>query len=230
MQTTTRVQFDRGAAITRSLLGWGVVVGPFYLLLGLAQALTREGFDFGKHPLSVLMLGEWGWVQRLNFLMSAIMTLAAAVGFMRAMGRRTAGFLVAAYGICLALSGIFAPDPMAWFPPGAPIGHISIGGILHMAFGAIGFFLLAAACFSVASWYSRRGDVAFTAPSRLAGGAVIAGFVGGAVLSTHTAGIAALWAAVVVGWTWLAACSVRLYRSAPKACASVSFAIPDQDD
>jgi len=38
--------FDRGAAITRSLLGYGVVVGPFYLVVGVIQGLVRDGFDF----------------------------------------------------------------------------------------------------------------------------------------------------------------------------------------
>ena len=33
----------RTAAITRSLLGYGVLAGPFYLVVGLAQALTRDG-------------------------------------------------------------------------------------------------------------------------------------------------------------------------------------------
>lgn len=37
--------FDRGAAVTRSMLGWGVVAGPFYIVFGLILALTRPGFD-----------------------------------------------------------------------------------------------------------------------------------------------------------------------------------------
>ncbi len=217
---TVPAQFDMAAAITRSLLGWGILAGPFYLLLGLAEALTRDGFDLSRHPLSVLMLGDWGWVQRLNLLLSALMTLAAAVGLMRAMGKRVAGVLVGAYAVCLALSGVFAPDPMAGFPPGAPMGQVSLGGLLHMAFGAAGFCLLVAACFNAASWYSHRGETAFSTLSRIAGGTVIVGFIAGAVLSTRAVGIAALWAAVVVGWAWLAAFSARLYRSVPKPCPS----------
>jgi len=34
--------FDEGAAVMRSMLGWGVVAGPFYLALGLVLALTRD--------------------------------------------------------------------------------------------------------------------------------------------------------------------------------------------
>ena len=38
---------------------------------------------------------------------------------------------------------------------------------------------------------------------------------GGAALSAQTAGVVALWAAVVVGWAWLAATSIHLYRAVP---------------
>ena len=42
-----------------ALLLWGVVAGPFYLTVGLAQALLREGFDLARHPLSVLARRTW---------------------------------------------------------------------------------------------------------------------------------------------------------------------------
>jgi len=76
---------DRAAAVTRSLLGWGVVAGVFYLAVGVAQGLTRDGFSFTEHALSLLMLGEGGWVQSANLIVSGAMVVAAAVGFMRAM-------------------------------------------------------------------------------------------------------------------------------------------------
>lgn len=105
--------FDTAAAVTRSLLGWGVVVGALYLVVGVVLALTSEGFDLGRHPLSLLMLGELGWVQALNLILSGIMTIAAAVGFARAMrGARTArrtGVLLGIFGTCLIASGFFHP-------------------------------------------------------------------------------------------------------------------------
>jgi hypothetical protein len=45
------------AAVTRSLLGSGVLAGPFSLALGVAQGLIRDGFSFARHPLSVLANG-----------------------------------------------------------------------------------------------------------------------------------------------------------------------------
>jgi hypothetical protein len=48
---------DRTAAITRSLLGYGVLAGPVYVVVGLAQALTRDGYDLARHDLSLLANG-----------------------------------------------------------------------------------------------------------------------------------------------------------------------------
>ena len=53
--------------------------GPFYLAVGLIQALLRDGFDLARHPLSVLANGPGGWVQTANFVLTGLMVLAAAV-------------------------------------------------------------------------------------------------------------------------------------------------------
>ena len=211
--------FDRSAAITRSLLGWGVVAGLFYLAVGIIGGLTREGFSFGEHALSLLMLGESGWVQSANLMVSGAMVVVAALGFNRAMspgkGARSAGLLVGVYGAALIGSGIFPPDPVDGFPnPGSAAGATT-GGLVHMALGGIGFLALVAATFVVAGWLSRRGDSSAATRSRVAGVVVLVGFVGGAALSMSTAGVLLLWVAVVMGWVWLATTSLGLYRSVP---------------
>jgi hypothetical protein len=53
---------------TRSLLRCGVVAGPFYLAVGLMQALVRDGFDVARHSLRVLSNGSGGWIQTANFV------------------------------------------------------------------------------------------------------------------------------------------------------------------
>lgn len=117
--STTTTGFDKQAAITRSLLGWGVVAGPFYIVVGLILALTRPGFDVSRHALSLLTLGEYGWMQRANLILSGLMVIAAAFGILRAIrnGRGLAtGVLVAIYGAGMVLGGVFVPDPVAGFP------------------------------------------------------------------------------------------------------------------
>jgi hypothetical protein len=138
--------FDGAAAVTRSLLGYGVVAGVLYLGVGLVLALTRDGFDLAAHPLSVLSLGERGWMQRANFAVTGLMTIAAA------------------------------------------------------------------------GWLAARGLEGWAGRSRVAAALIVVGFVGGAVASgaaTGATGVVLLWIAVLVGWGWLAAASVTVYRTVP---------------
>lgn len=214
--TSKPTGFDSGAAVTRSLLGWGVVAGVFYLAVGTGLALTREGFDLTRHPLSLLMLGEFGWMQTLNLILSGIMTIAAGAGFGRAMGwPGLAGVLVGGYGACLIGSGVFPPDAMQGFPAGDAPDAPSTDGILHLVCGGTGFLLLAAAALVVSTWSRRRSQRGWATYSGISGGIVLAAFVSGAALSAQPIGIGLLWIAVVAGWGWLAAASVHLYRTVP---------------
>lgn len=211
--------FDRAAAVTRSLLGYGVVAGVFYLVVGVVLALTRDGFDLSRHPLSLLMLGEHGWMQRSNLILTGVMVLLAAYGFVRAMrgsARATrTGALLMVYGVSLIASGIFAPDPMAGFPPGAAAGEGSLSGILHLVFGLVAFVSLGASAFALGGWHARRGESRRAAYSRLGGAVVLLCFFGGAAVATQTAGVVSLWISVVAGFAWLAAASIDLYRTVP---------------
>lgn len=210
--------FDSRAAVTRSLLGWGVVAGPFYVATGLVLALTRPGFDLTRHPLSLLMLGDFGWAQAANLIVVGLMVVAAAIGFHRALHESSRATRVAAllgaFGIGMIGSGIFPPDPMAGFPAGM-VEEATTTGILHLAFGAIGFLALGAAAITTAGWFAEHGDTDTAQLSRGCGAVVIVGFLTGGALATSVVGVAALWLAVLVGLGWLAVASVRVYRTVP---------------
>lgn len=211
--------FDRGAAVTRSLLGYGVLVGPFYLVLGVLQGLFKPGFSFARHPLSVLANGDYGWLQTANFALSGLMVIAAAIGIARVVGRagRATTWVLGAYGVCVALAAIFRADPVDGFPVGTPLGmptSISTMGILHFAVGALGF-----TCFGVSALFAwrmlaRRGDDARTMSrlSLVSGLVILVGFFGGFALPSPVVGI---WISVVVGWAWLAVLSLHMYRVSP---------------
>src|SRR5215831_2367349 len=96
---------DRTTSVTRSLLGYGVIAGPFYVIVSLAQALTRPGFDLTRHEWSLLANGALGWIQTGNFVLTGLMVVAAAVGFRRALrpapGSVWAPRLLAVYGLNL---------------------------------------------------------------------------------------------------------------------------------
>ena len=207
----------RGAG-TRSLLRWGVVVGPFYLAVGLIQAFVRDGFDLGRHALSLLANGPGGWVQTANFGISGCMVIAAAIGFARALRphSRAAGWVLGVYGVGMLGAALFPADPVDGFPPGTPEGFpetVSTPGVLHFAFGGIGFLALAISCFVVVRALSRRKESTMARLSFVSGVAVVAGFFGPFVLPVGSAGIAGIWFAVVVGWAWLALTSWHLART-----------------
>jgi len=207
-------QLDRGAATTRSLLRCGVVAGPFYLAVGLAQAFLREGFDLAGHPLSLLANGPGGWIQTANFLLTGLMVLAAAVGFRRALGRGSLGLtiLLGGYGLAMVAAAVFPADPVDGFPPGTPEGFpttISTTGLAHFAAGALAFALLGLGGLVAAWTLRRRGRSALALFSLLSGLAVLFGFFGGMMLPV---GILGIWGAVVVGWAWLTVLSLRLSR------------------
>ncbi len=210
--------FDRAAAVTRSLLGWDVAAGPFYVVVGLALALTRPGFDVTRHALSLLPLGEHGWMQRTNLIVSALMVLAAAYGILRTIrsGRGLAiGILTGAYGICLLLSAIVLPDPASGFPPGQTDATASTGGIPHLLFGAIGFICLAVAAFAYERWTSGRAEAGRARLGLWCGVVVLVGFAGGAALTQLPICVALLWLAVLAGWLWLACACAHLYTVVP---------------
>lgn len=214
--------FDMRAAVTRSMLGWGVVAGPFYLVVGVVHALLRPGFDFARHPLSLLTLGGTGWIQIANLILSGVMTIVAAAGLSRVVAgparARWVGALTGLYGLAMVASGIFRPDPMDGFPEGTPAGQMtmSTSGMLHFAFGAVAFLSLGVAAIVCAGWFRSRGDGRGRLGSLIAGVIVLAGFLGGAF-----AGVFALWTAVVVGWAWLALTSIAAYRAAPHPLRNV---------
>lgn len=199
----------------RSLLLFGVLVGPFYLAVGLAQAFVRDGFDLGRHSLSVLANGPGGWVQTANFALSGLMVVAAAIGIGRALRpqSRVSGWILGCFGLSMLVAALFPADPVDGFPPGTPEGYpttVSTPGMIHFVAGAGGFLALAIGCLAVAVAFWRRREPWMARLSLLAGLAVVAGFMAPALLPA-SGPVAGIWFSVVVGWTWLAVVSARLH-------------------
>ncbi|RDI33155.1 DUF998 domain-containing protein [Lentzea flaviverrucosa] len=190
-----------------SRIACGVVAGPLYLVVGYAQAFTREGFDLSRHPFSMLSLGSLGWIQIANFIVCGALFLVAATG----MARRTrwGARLIGLMGAGMVLGGVFVADPAMGFPAGAPDGPpaaLSWHGALHaVAFGLamIGWI---GACFVFA---------------RTLGGwlAVMSGLTGVllmvpmAFLGTP-GGTVLLYVVATIGWVWTSVVSLKLSRPA----------------
>src|ERR1700730_17789657 len=137
------------ARLTSALLTCGVVAGPLFVIVVILEVLTRPGFDLGRHPISLLSLGDFGWIQIANFIGSGLLMVAFAIGLRRVLRGSQGGtwgpLLIAGFGIGLIVAGVFVPDPAWGFPPGTPSGipgqiswHASMHGVGFMlCFGAV---------------------------------------------------------------------------------------------
>ena len=212
---------DRGSRITRSLLGYGVLAGPFYVAIVLGQALTRPAFNLSRDDASLLSNGNMGWIQVANFLLTGLMVIACAVGVRRALsagrGAVWGPLLLAVYGVGLIGAGLFVADPMNGFPPGAPAGRpetITTHGLLHITFAGIGFLCFVAACFVLARRFSgerKRGWARFSVAT---GTIFLVAFAGVASGSSSPIVVAAFWAGLLVAWAWIGLLSQHLYSLA----------------
>jgi hypothetical protein len=208
----------RATSTTKTLLAYGVVAGPFYVAVSLAQALTRDGFDLGRHPWSLLSNGDLGWIQIANFMATGLMTLAFAVGLRRSLrpgkGATWAPRLVGAYGLSLVCAGAFVADPAQGFPAGTPPGQAAVSwhGMLHFVAGGIGFACLIAACFVLARRFATEGRRGWAACSRATGLVFGAAFAGIASGSPNALVNVAFVGAVLVAWSWVSAVALHLYR------------------
>src|SRR2546423_2699544 len=200
--------------VTRSLLGYGVLAGPLYVTVSLAQALTRDGFDLTRHQWSLLSNGALGCIQVANFVVTGLMVIASAAGLRRALGTTWAPRLVATYGAGLVCAGILRADPALGFPRGTPAGTgtVSWHGILHFVAGGVGFAGLIAGCFVVARRFAAERRAGWAAYSRLTGVLFLAGFVGVATGAGSVATNLGFVGGVLIAWAWLTALSIHLYR------------------
>jgi hypothetical protein len=137
-------------SLTRILLLCGAIAGPLFILTVLIQDYTRPAFNPRLQALSLLSLGEWGWVQIVNFVLAGVLNLLYAGGLWRRLHPGRAGtwgpLLIGAYGLGLISVGVFRTDPANGFPPGvmAPTGP-SWHGVIHALGGLFVFVVLAAA-------------------------------------------------------------------------------------
>jgi len=221
--TTSLACADHRTRVTRSLAGYGVVAGPVYVAVSLAQAVLRDGFDPGRHAWSQLALGDFGWVQVANLVGTGLMALALAVALRRTLaggvGGRTVPALVGVFGLGLVLAGGFPADPAAGYPVGAPTPAMpSLHAALHLLTSGVGFVALAVAMLVMARRYAAEGRRGRTAWSVVVYVALLGGF--GAIASGSPAGVVAFTAGIVTALAWLSLLGADAYARATHAHAT----------
>ena len=200
------------AQSSTNLLTAGIIAGPFFILIALAHAILREGFNLVSHPASLLSLGEAGWIQIANFVLTGILFILAGIGFRRVLtegiGRKWVSRLFFLFGVALILGGVFTADPGLGFPPGAPEGvakEMSWHGMIHGFAPILGFIAQFIALIILARRFGSQGLQVWKNTTIIV---AIAMFVL-AIIPNFTAdwekgnfNFLPLWAAVIVGYIW----------------------------
>lgn len=196
------------------LLWCGLAAAALFCVSSVVQGLARSGFDLSEQPISFLMLGDLGFLERATFVITAALVAAFAHGLRSGTVPATwrwAPLLVAGLGIGLAVAGLFPPDPGFGYPAGTPAGppaELTYRSSLH----GVGF-MMSFLCFALAcAVYVRRamaaghwGFAAYTAAS-----ALVALALG---MSSEESGLAVR--NLISGgllWGWVGVLSLRMLR------------------
>lgn len=199
--------------MTRALLACGVAAGPLFTVVALLQMAARAGFDPVRHPISLLSIGELGWVQITNFVLAGLLFVAGAVGMRRVLRTGPGGtwgpLLVGAMGVALVWGGVFVADPADGFPPGTPPGgpdQLSWHGVLHGIGPVVGLLSPLVACFVLARRFGRLGRRGWAAYCTATG--VASALIGAAAFAVDDFRL--LFAGGVLLWGWASVMAAHL--------------------
>lgn len=204
-----------GNRTTRRLLRAGVSAGPVFLVLVVFQMLAVPWFDLTAQPISALNLGDLGWLQKANWIVTGLLVVLSSIGLRRVLRPGPASargtWLICVFGVGLAGAGIFDVDPGGGAPAGAPAEfpteyswHMAAHNLSSMlAFGALTIAMLV-----FVRRFRRAGRRGWAVYSVLTGLVSITMF-----LWPDTAGVSLRLAfASVLMFAWLAAVCVLLLR------------------
>lgn len=80
MTTHANVTENRALTTQRILLTCGVIAPLFFIVMFLIEGATRADYSPLRQPVSSLAIGEMGWTQTLNFLVTGSLLLIFAFG------------------------------------------------------------------------------------------------------------------------------------------------------
>ena len=170
------------------------------------------------HTGRELELGDRGWIQRANFLLMAGGMFAFSVGIDRTLSATAGCVLLVIFGFGMAVAGVFVPDAVRGFPPGAPTepsAKLSWQHQVHSIVGGpIAFFALLGACLVLSGqlpgawrWYTL-----LTAGAGL--GMTIWTALAYRKDAAHTGLIQR--GPIVVYWSWIVALGLHLVMDPPR--------------
>jgi len=207
-----------GLTIDRLMLLSSIAAATLFFIVPTILMFRRAGFDIERHAISMLSLGEGGWIMKAVFVVSGVLTLVCARGLFVELSQGWPGLvgavLIGGFAVGLVMAGFFdAPEGLG-FPPGIPEDQqpvMTIGPIVHSLAFMIAFGALIASCFAFAL-HSWQAGYTIWAMSSLAVGLALPTLIALGTSMTIAPGIAFYWA-TMLGWAWLAATVLIVSRA-----------------
>jgi hypothetical membrane protein len=233
---------DRDQA-TRRLLTCGVAGPVLFMVAFLVDGAVRPGHDPATTPVSQLLLGDQGWLEIVNFIVSGLLISTFAVGLRRVLttgtGSRWGPIMVGAAGIGLMMAGVFMPDPAFGYPPGTPPGatqSYSGHATVHLLAALLVFGGLPIACVILARRFRATRSAAWSGYSLVSGLGMLLLFVFYAAGAGGAGGLEAVagWlerASIMIGFAWVALLAIHFLHSpvpAPRDVAEQTFGRADR--
>jgi hypothetical protein len=224
VQEPSKGMGEQPPVATRLLLSCGALGPLLFIVMFLIEGATRMNYSPLRQPISSLSIGDLGWTQRTNFIITGLLLLAFALGLRRALqlsrGTVWGPVLIGCVGIGLIGAGIFIADPFNGYPPGTPLVPTarSIHGVLHDFFGIPVFVGLPSACFVFGRHFARLGERGWAVYSVLTGFAILVAFVLTSLglnqipgLADFAGGFQRLF--LIIGFTWITLLAVHTLRA-----------------
>ncbi|MFI6906188.1 DUF998 domain-containing protein [Nonomuraea sp. NPDC050394] len=166
---------------SKSLLVGGALAGPFFTVAWLAGGALTGRYDPLRHHISMLVLGEVGWLQTASFLVCGLLIVGFSIGLRRSVKALWGPLLIALSGVGLVGAGAFATDPANGFPPGSPPLPLepTTSGTLHNLFAALFIFGVPLAAAGFAWTFAKLTQRAWMLYSALSCAAVFVLFLAG---------------------------------------------------
>ena len=102
------------------LLGCGAIGPPLFIAVFLIEggisAIRPPGYNPLRHPVSTFAIGDFGWLQTVNFLVTGLLLLGFAMGVRLVLRRHHGGIwapvLIGLIAVGLIGAGVFTADPL----------------------------------------------------------------------------------------------------------------------
>lgn len=230
---STSVKRIEGQPLARKLLACGMIGPLFFIIVFLIEGATRAEYSPLRQPVSSLSIGELGWMQQANFLITGLLLIVFASGLWQRRSSFWGPVLIGLVGLGLIGAGFFVTDPMNGYPPGTPLVPIvrSTHGKLHDLFGVPVFLGLPIACFVFARQFAKLRERGWSIYSILSGIGMFVAFVVAGMGFSQTPGFTDFAGvfqrlSLVTGFGWIALLALHLLRRDPDNGSSSMVSSP----